>query len=84
MNRARWHLVVNHFPIIFPIVGVIAMVAGLISKSDAIARTAFMIFIFGALTTIAAMTTGGKIRHTEIRSRNNVPASENNNAEQGD
>jgi len=159
MNGAHWHLVVNHLPIIFPIVGVIVMVTGLISKSEAVKRTAFMIFIFGALAAIAAMTTGegaeeiaekingvsenfiksheetaetfavlsyilggisllglwasfkqktfssivsigtlifalvllffakqtgttgGEIRHTEIRGGNNVPASENNNAE---
>lgn len=159
MNGAHWHLVVNHLPIIFPLVGVIIMVTGLISKSEAIKRTAFMIFILGALAAIVAMstgegaeevaekisgvaenyieshektaetfailsyilagisllglwasfkqktfssiisigtlffafvvlffakqtgTTGGEIRHTEIRSGNNVPASEKNNAE---
>ena len=160
MNGAHWHLVVNHLPIIFPIVGVIVMITGLISKSEAVKRTAFMIFIFGALAAIAAMntgegaeevveningvsenfiesheeaaetfailsyilggisllglwasfkqksfssiisiatlifafvvlffakqtgTTGGEIRHTEIRSGNNIPASENKNAEE--
>ena len=159
MNGAHWHLVVNHLPIIFPIVGVIVMITGLISKSEAVKRTAFMIFVFGALAAIAAMntgegaeevveningvsenfiesheeaaetfailsyilggisllglwasfkqksfssiisiatlafafvvlffakqtgTTGGEIRHTEIRSGNNSSASENNNAE---
>ena len=160
MNGAQWHLVVNHLPIIFPIVGVIVMITGLISKSEAVKRTAFMIFVFGALAAIAAMntgegaeevveningvsenfiesheeaaetfailsyilggisllglwasfkqksfssiisiatlifafvvlffakqtgTTGGEIRHTEIRSGNNIPASENKNAEE--
>lgn len=58
MNGAHWHLVVNHLPIIFLIVGAIVMVAGLISKSEAVKRTACMIFIFGALAAIAAMATG--------------------------
>lgn len=58
MNGAHWHLVVNHLPIIFPIVGVIVMVIGLISKSEAVKRTAFMIFMFGAVAAIAAMSTG--------------------------
>ena len=58
MNGAHWHLVVNHLPIIFPIVGVIVMITGLISKSEAVKRTAFMIFILGTLAAIAAMTTG--------------------------
>lgn len=34
------------------------MITGLISKSEAVKRTAFMIFILGALASIAAMTTG--------------------------
>ncbi len=58
MNEAHWHLVVNHLPIIFPLVGVIVMITGLISKSEAIKRTAFMIFILGAIATIVAMSTG--------------------------
>jgi uncharacterized membrane protein len=58
MNGAHWHLVVNHLPIIFPIVGVVVMITGLISKSEAVKRTALMIFIIGALTAIAAMNTG--------------------------
>ena len=159
MNGAHWHLVVNHLPIIFPIVALIVMITGLISKSEAVKRTAFMIFVFGSLAVIAAMntgegaeevvkkingvtenyienheetaetfailsymlggislfglwasfkqktfssiisistlifafvvlffakqtgTTGGEIRHTEIRSGNNIPATENKNAE---
>jgi uncharacterized membrane protein len=58
MNEAHWHLVVNHLPIIFPLVGVIVIVTGLISKSEAVKRTAFMIFIIGAFSSIAAMSTG--------------------------
>ena len=58
MNDAHWHLVVNHLPIIFPIVGVIVMITGLISKSEAVKRTAFMIFILGAFGAIAALSTG--------------------------
>lgn len=162
MNGAHWHLVVNHLPIIFPIVGVIVMITGLISKSEVVKRTAFMIFVFGALAAIAAMntgegaeevvekingvtenfiesheetagtfailsyiiggisllglwasfkqktfssiisistlifafvvlffakqtgTTGGEIRHTEIRSGNSISATDNNNAEKGE
>ena len=58
MNGAHWHLVVKHLPIIFPIVGVIVMITGLVSKSEAVKRTAFMIFILSALAAIAAMSTG--------------------------
>ena len=58
MNDAHWHLVVNHLPIIFPLVGVIILVTGFISKSEAVKRTAFMIFIIGAMASIVAMSTG--------------------------
>lgn len=58
MNEAHWHLVLNHFPIIFPIVGIILMITGLLSKSKAIQRTGYMMFILTAITTIFAMTSG--------------------------
>lgn len=58
MNEAHWHLVVNHLPILFPLVGIIVMITGLISKSEAVERTAFLVFILGALAAIAAMSTG--------------------------
>ena len=58
MNGAHWHLVVNHLPIIFPIVGIIVLIIGLISKSEAVKRTAFLIFILGAFASIVAMSTG--------------------------
>ncbi len=58
MNSAHFHLVVNHFPIIFPIAGLLVMVMGLIFRSEAVKRTAYMLFIFGALTAIAAMLSG--------------------------
>jgi len=58
MNEAYWHLVVNHLPIIFPIVGVIVMITGLISKSEAVKRTAYLIFTIGALSAYAALATG--------------------------
>lgn len=58
MNAAHFHLVVNHLPIIFPIVGVIVMITGLAFNADAVKRTAFLIFIIGSLTSIAAMTSG--------------------------
>jgi uncharacterized membrane protein len=58
MNGAHWHLAVNHLPIIFPIVGVIILMTGYISKSDPVKRSAYLIFILGAIAAIVAMTTG--------------------------
>lgn len=58
MNEAHFYLVVNHLSIIFPIVGVIVMITGLIFKSDAVKPMAFLFFIIGSLTFITAMTSG--------------------------
>lgn len=58
MNEAHFHLVVNHLPIIFPLVGIIILIIGLISKSDAVNRTAYTIFILGAISAIISMVSG--------------------------
>lgn len=58
MNEAHFHLVVNHLPIIFPLVGIIILIIGLISKSDAVNRTAYIIFILGAISAIFSMVSG--------------------------
>jgi uncharacterized membrane protein len=58
MNGAHWHLMINHLPIIFPLVGIIVMITGIVSKSEVVRRTACMIFIIGSLSAIPAMTTG--------------------------
>lgn len=60
MNGAHWHLIVNHLPIIFPIVGIIVMIIGIVSKSEPIKRTAYLIFVLSALTAVAGMITGEK------------------------
>ena len=58
MDELHLHLVVNHLPIIFPIVGIIILLIGIFSKSEATKRNAYIIFILGAITSIAAMGTG--------------------------
>lgn len=58
MNDAHYHLLVNHLPIIIPIVGLLVLIGGFIFKSEIVKRTAFAIFILAALTAIAASATG--------------------------
>jgi uncharacterized membrane protein len=58
MNGAHYHLVLNHLPIIIPIVGLLVLITGFIFRSEIIKRTAFFIFIVAALSTIAAFATG--------------------------
>ena len=58
MNGAHYHLALNHLPIIIPIVGLLVIIGGFIVKSEIVKRTAFCIFILGALATITAIATG--------------------------
>ena len=58
MSQAHYHLVLNHLPIIIPIVALVVLIAGFIVKSGVVKRTAYFIFILGSLTAIPAMATG--------------------------
>lgn len=58
MNQAHFHLVVNHLPIIFPIVGAMVLIGGFIFRSEIVKRTAYFIFIVGAVSAMAAMVSG--------------------------
>lgn len=58
MNGAHYHLVVNHLPIIIPIVGLLVLIGGFIVKSEIVKRTAYCIFILGALAAFGAIATG--------------------------
>lgn len=58
MNNSHLHLVFNHLPIIFPVVGILLLLLGVFTKSETTKRNAYIIFILGALATIIAMATG--------------------------
>jgi len=58
MNPAHYHLVLNHLPIIIPIIGLLILIGGFIVKSEIVKRTAYCIFILGAITAFAAIATG--------------------------
>lgn len=58
MNNAHLHLVVNHLPIIFPVVAIILLFIGIFTKSEVSKRNAYLIFILGAIASVAAMSTG--------------------------
>lgn len=58
MNQAHFHLIVNHLPIIIPVIGLLVLIGGFITRNDVVKRTAFFIFIIGALATIPAFATG--------------------------
>lgn len=58
MNQAHFHLVVNHLPIIAPLIGFLVLLGGLAVKSEIVKRTAFAIFVFGAICTLPAFVSG--------------------------
>ena len=58
MNTPHLHLIVNHLPILFPVVGISVMLCAWIFKADILKRMAYGIFILSALATIAAVTSG--------------------------
>jgi uncharacterized membrane protein len=58
MNDAHLHLVLNHLPIIIPAIGLLVMIGGLIFSSEIVKRTAYFIFILGAIVAFPAFSTG--------------------------
>ena len=58
MNEAHLHLVVNHLPIITPIIGVLILISGFLFKSELVKRIAYFLFTLTAITTFISMTTG--------------------------
>ena len=58
MNNAHLHLVLNHLPIIFPIVGIIILLVSFYTKNEVVKRTSFFVFVLGALASVVAMATG--------------------------
>lgn len=58
MNGAHFHLIVNHFPIILPLVGILILLTGIIARSEVVKRIAYMLFVLGAVTAMMAMASG--------------------------
>ena len=57
-NAAHFHLMINHFPIILPLIGIIILIIAILFKSDSIKRVSFLIFILAAIATFFAMNSG--------------------------
>lgn len=72
MNDAHLHLLVNHLPIIFPLVGIIILIIGFLSKSEALKRTSYVIFIIGAITAFLSMYTGDGAEHIILKLDSNA------------
>lgn len=58
MNDAHLHMIVNHFPIVGPILGLLVLIGGLFFKNTPIKNTAYFLFIIASVFTVFSMTTG--------------------------
>ncbi|HTG67032.1 MAG TPA: DUF2231 domain-containing protein [Flavobacterium sp.] len=58
MNDAHLHLLVNHFPIVGLILGLLVLIGGLFFKNTPIKNTAYFLFIIAAVFTVFSMATG--------------------------
>ncbi len=58
MNEAHVHLMVNHLPMVGVLFGFLVLISGYIIKNRQVRNTALGIFVFSALTSIAAFYTG--------------------------
>lgn len=58
MNAAHLHLIVSHIPIFTTLIGIFVLMWGMNKKEISIRNIAFVLFIFGALSSYAALETG--------------------------
>jgi uncharacterized membrane protein len=58
MNDAHLHMLVNHFPIIGPILGLGILIVGMILKNKSVTNIAYGLFIISAIFAAFSMATG--------------------------
>jgi uncharacterized membrane protein len=58
MNDAHIHLVLNHLPVLLGPIGLLTMTAGFIVRSEVLKRSAYCLFMAGAIFAILAYLSG--------------------------
>ncbi|MFN6074477.1 MAG: hypothetical protein ACK46Y_02845 [Fluviicola sp.] len=58
MNAAHSHLIINHFPIIGLILGLLVLLVGIILKSSVTRRAALFVLLVSAITSFPSFSTG--------------------------
>lgn len=58
MNAAHQHLVINHFPIVALILGIIVLLIGILAKSSVTRRVGLLLFFVAGVTTFVSFSTG--------------------------
>ena len=63
MNEAHSHLLINHFPIIGLLFGILVLLIGIIAKSSVTRRVGLMLFLFAGITSFPSFKTGEGAEH---------------------
>lgn len=58
VDAAHLHLLLNHFPVIGTVFGILTLIAGLLLRNDGVKSAAFGIFVFTALISVPAFLSG--------------------------
>lgn len=67
MNLAYFHLLLNHFPIVGVIAGILILIAGSLLHNETVKKTALGVFVFTALMAIPAFLTGDPAEELVIK-----------------
>jgi len=57
-NAAHLHLLVNHLPILLPVLGLTILIIGIVFKSEIVKRISLGMFIFSGIFAFMAFSTG--------------------------
>lgn len=63
MNAAHSHLIINHFPIIGLIFGIIVLLIGILAKSSVTRRVGLLLFVIAGITAQISDATGEGAEH---------------------
>ena len=63
MNEAHSHLIINHFPIIGILFGILVLLIGIIAKSSVTRRVGLFLFLIAGITAFPSFKTGEGAEH---------------------
>jgi len=63
MNEAHSHLLINHFPIIGLLFGILVLLIGIIAKSSVTRRVGLLLFLIAGITSFPSFKTGEGAEH---------------------
>ncbi len=73
MNEAHSHLLINHFPIIGLLFGILVLLIGIIAKSSVTRRVGLLLFLVAGITSFPSFKTGEGAEHPVEHSKISYP-----------